>query len=142
MRTLLTFMILLLSATNFPGNRPDMTEVIEIEHTGMEDKPIKTLNISTKKVNAKIGQDEFHFTFAVTNAVTYQAIIDFVKNNQRFFTNDTNKNHGDYDDYAITVKGKVYNIFYKLKDQFFSNLILYIKAKKEDKSLIEKLSIY
>jgi hypothetical protein len=158
MKNLITFMILLLSCSNIPQNHT-MTDYIEIKHTGREEKPIKTLIISTKEVDKeafmlsmnikktltseqKAAILNMQYSFLIIDDTTYQSIIDFCKNNQHFFTNTINKNHGDYMDYSIMVRGNVYNIFYKLKDQFFNKLAGYIQTKKGDKSLTQKLSTY
>jgi len=163
MKTFLTLLILILSSVNIQKSFSDTNDFIEIKHTGMEEKHIRSLIISIKKINIEPDENSLlagftnvrsltaeqkdailnlQYDFVITNITTYQLLIDFVNRNQFFFTDSINKNHGDNMDYSITVKGKVYNIFYKSKNLFFSNLINYLRVKKGDKALIEKLSKY
>jgi len=159
MKTIATFIILIFLSSNIQKKQIGKTGFIEIRHSGIEEKPIKALIISTRKITAEELGESFdstkfvtveqkkaflslRYNFSVTDHKTYQSIIDFVNNNQSFFTNSVNRNHGDYKDYSINVNGKVYNIFYRSKDEFFNSLIKYIQLKKGDKFLIANLSIY
>ena len=163
MKTLLYFLILLLPFSASPKKESAMTDFIEIKHTGMEEKPIKTLVISTKRINLKCYEDDLksdlnskkpltneqkeailniRYKFIITDDKTYQAIIDFVINNQFFFTNNTHRNHGDFRDFSIKIRGEIYNIYFRLKQQFFSKLKANIREHQGDESLIKELSKY
>ncbi|WP_201987366.1 hypothetical protein [Hymenobacter rubidus] len=172
MKSFLVFTVLLFLLSNCeqdtvkhdaikPGNVV-LSEYIEIRHTGMEDKPVKPIIISTRKIYLEVNKSDIvflgskkpltpelkeaylnlHYDFVITDKLTYQAIIDFVDTHQEFFTNDVLRNHGDYGDYAIIINGRTYNIFYKFRQWFFLNLTGRLQIKKGDEALIRKLGDY
>jgi len=159
MRTILALTILLGS---FLLVRSDKIhgDYIEIRHTGMSEKPVKTLLLSREKLTIDIDKNDplirllykkninrkqmdssvgLRYDLLITNERTLTTIKKIVRNNQAYFVDSNHKNHGSFEDYAVVVNRKTYNIYYKQKKQFFSDLKAELIQSGCDQKVIAKL---
>lgn len=143
-------------------HHPVKINYIEIKWVGPEQHPIKTIFISNKEVIIKIDgrsveinnekpqlltdADQMKLSAGLYSVLiidnnTFEKVSAFIDQHHEFFTNCTKKNFDDII-YSIISKGKIYNISYKQKDGFFSNLFGFLKAKNCDKGSIKTLTSY
>ena len=133
-----------------------VSKYIEIRHSGLQEKYIRPLIISTEKAPLDVDRSDISFLdpkkpltpelkeaylnanycFVITDTVTYQLIIDFFNENQYLFTDDPLITT----DYSIVVNGKEYGIHSKIL--FFLRLPEYLQTKKGDKLLVRKIYEY
>ena len=140
-------------------------EYIEIVHTGMEDLHVRTMFISKEKLNLEIDKDdregyekifnkpfdsftkaqkeaiiEMSYNELITDKRTFETMVDFIDRHNEYYTNSKNKNHGDANDFAVIINnGKPYDIFYKLTNTFFNELIKALKENNCDRLIIYNL---
>jgi len=140
---------------------------IQIKHTGFEEKPVTSIVFSIEKIQYNFRCDCFisaisdqenankkdardllgaNDVFKIINEHEFFKICDFVNSQQKFYTDQSKKNHGDYDDYAVEIKVnnsiKTYNVYFKLKKHFFHNLVSFLQKLPNYKEIIEVIKSY
>jgi len=141
----------------------ETSRYIEFLHSGIEDKHIRPVIISTTKIDMPLTADELkHLKYLLkkpvvtkkeredylssmyklmkTDEKTYLTILNFIRGNNELFTNKLNKNNGEFENYTIITEGKRYSIFYKFKYKFFNELEKYLKVKNCDKKVINAIN--
>jgi len=159
MKNILLLIILVLVLIQCTTNRPEKISYIEIKHVGIEQKPVKTLFISTKVVNIDVkgnyfqinnqkpelltGRDQFIFANSEYSVLqiddkTFQKIIFFINQHLYFFDHTAKQDSRDID-YSIVIDGVHHDISYERETVFFSQMILFLKSENCDKKSVEAL---
>ena len=81
--------------------------------------------------------------FSSSNEDTFSSIINFIKNNQDYYTNSLNVNPEDSsDNFTIITNGKEYDLYWKYKYEFLAKMAIALKLNNCDKKAINKISNY
>jgi hypothetical protein len=138
----------------------------EFVHIGMTTRVVPIVYVSTNKIVLKLNDQQLielkkklgnstpiteqtkeayiktRYDILVTNNKTVAAVRTFIFAHQEFFTDSEHLNNNpSKDSYDIVVNpSKVFSIYYEFKNQFFLELIAYLKQNKCDKHVIEEIS--
>lgn len=134
------------------------TNYIEFIHTGTEDKPILPLIISTQKVKAPFSRtdsvairsiikmkdvdDATRAQFqrqVVTDAKTYNAVLDFLKKADNYYTGNARVNRGDARDFSVNMEGDTKEIYYRTSKKFFEALLKQLQNSGTDQKVISQV---
>jgi hypothetical protein len=157
---LMSVVLLLLFVNCQIAKQLEKNEYIEIKHVGIEQKLVKPVFISDKKVDIEVKgnyaiinnqKSEFlterdkmifsnsDYSVLITDHLTFQKISAFIHQYSLFL-----KNGGNYKttNYSIISKGTTYNISYKQTGAFFSSLIKFLKAENCNQESVYILNSY
>jgi hypothetical protein len=164
--SLIIFFLIVLSIKSY-CQQTESPNYIQIKHTGLEEKPVTSIVLSIEKIQYNFSCDCFisakndkenankkdvrdllsaNDFFKIINESEFFKIYDFLNSQQKYYTNESKKNHGDYDDYAVDINVdnsiKTYNIYFKSKTRFFHSLSAYLQKLPDSKEIIEVLRSY
>jgi hypothetical protein len=148
-------------------NKPQRShkEYIEFSHTGIVTSILHPLFISQRKINiplnkwdlkglkdfvgdsskiTKAKEEEYislKFHQIVTDSATFWSIYEFVTDHNEYYTNNSHQNNGSFwKSYNIHIDNEIFHIYYKMRIDFFEDLILYLKERRCDDQMISALS--
>ena len=163
MKLLNFFAILLITACD--TKQGVKNGIISFTHTGIVNHITIPLYVSTKPINIHLNKEQItdlkkivgdtapitpqkqneyvaaKFDRVITDSTSFYNLSKFVVNNDKFYTTEAHQNNDPSEDsYIIDINGKRYSIYYKVKNDFFSQLTTYLLKKNADPKLIEKIS--
>jgi len=144
MKYFILSIVILLSSCKETGNGNNL-EYIKFTHTGMTNRIINPLYISTKPLNIKLNDREiadlnkvlrhtgkiitqknsenyinFYYSLVVTDEKMLSAVYNFILTHRNYYTEDKQQDSSNNESYIIDIPGKEFRLYYKVKDDFFS----------------------
>jgi hypothetical protein len=138
-------------------------QFVEFAHTGIINKIIRPLFISTTKLQLKLDKQqeeklktilqrshrkitseqylEIVYETIITDRETFSAIKQFIICNKKYYTNNTNLNNDlDAESYDIYIDStKHFSIYYKLKNNFFYDMRQFLTKRNCDNKVVSAL---
>ena len=157
--TVLTLLLLIISA-NCLTSQPRKTDYVEIKRVGHQPALTKPLFISNEAVNITLKGDRLKindqesilsdvsdevilskglYAVLLTDDKTLKEIMAFIHQHHELL-NQTNEPKTRDIDYCAIVNGRTYDISSKIEVDFFSKMILFLKAENCDQNSIAALN--
>jgi hypothetical protein len=152
---------------NVNCNAPQQSQpnYIEFVHIGLATRLFHPLFISQRKINITLNNQDLkdlkHFVAdsanitkseieayinikfdqLITDSSTFSSICQFIIDHKEYYTDDYHQNIGSFwGSYNIHFGDRKFSLYYKMEDEFFRDLQLFLKRRRCDEHVISAVS--